>query len=205
MAAPLGASPRREVVSVESTMRLAVLAGLVVLLCSPASAGFIGLTIQVDYYYPNLSTLFDTANAVVGPGVELSGFPTGDPRTNIDLSDTNIYITYNSSSWWNTAGFNGVHFYDLAGAGGGIISVTINPVTNMAGLDASRISFDANNIWVNWQGLGFWGNTGDDDIDTVVSLDITFGDAVPEPATWLTLPAGLLGAAWLARRARRRA
>ncbi len=185
-------------------MRLALLAAVALALCSPASAGFIGLTIQVDYFYPDTATLYGTDTVVVGPGVELSGFPYGDPRTNIDLSDTNIYITYNSSSWWTAAAFNGLHFYDLAGAGGGITSVTINPVTNMVGLDASRISFDANNIWVNWQGLDFWGNTGDDHIDTVVSLDITFGDAVPEPATWLTLPAGLLGAAWLARRARRR-
>ncbi len=184
-------------------MRLALLAVLAVVLCPPASAGFIGLTIQVDYFYPDTSTLYSTDTVVVGPGTELFGFPYGDPRTNIDLSDTNIYITYNSSSWWTAADFNGLHFYDLAGASGTITGVTINPATNMAGLDASRISFDANNIWVNWQGLSFWGGIGEY-YDTIVSLDVTFGDAVPEPATWLTLPAGLLGAAWLARRMRRR-
>jgi hypothetical protein len=181
---------------------LTVAVGLTLMGMVPASASLTGVTIQTKYFYPDLTDLIDTANVVVGLGVELSGFPGSDPRTNIDLSSTNIFITYNSSSFWYPAEFNGLHFYDLYDGAPSITNVSINPVTNMVGLDASRISFDADNIWINWQGLDFWGDTGDS--DTIVSLDLTFGEPVPEPATWMTLAAGLLGAAWLARRRRQR-
>jgi hypothetical protein len=177
----------------ETKTRLALLVALTLVLCSPVSAGFIGLTIQVEYSYPDTSTLYSADTVVVGPGTELSGLPYGDPRTNIDLSDTNILIAYNSSSWWTASDFNGLHFCDLAGASGAITGVTINPATNRAGLDASRISCDANNIWVNWQGLGFWGGIGECH-DTIMSLDVAFGDAVPDASTWMTLPAEMLGA-----------
>ena len=64
----------------------------------------------------------------------------------------------------------------------------------MVGFDASRVTFDADNIWVNWQGLAF-------DENTIVSLDITGSAAVPEPGTLSLLVLGLL-ATGLRRRAR---
>lgn len=58
----------------------------------------------------------------------------------------------------------------------------------MGGLTASRITFDANNIYVNWLGLWF-------SPSTVVKLDI--GGTVAEPASWLMMIAGfgLVGSA----------
>jgi len=87
---------------------------------------------------------------------------------------------------------NGFRITDVNGTIDDFVGVSINPATNMAGLDASRISFDADNIWVNWQSLSF-------DPNTIVSLDIT---AVPEPATAMILGLGLAG---LTARRRRRA
>lgn len=72
-------------------------------------------------------------------------------------------------------------------------SVAINAATNMAGFDASRITFDANNIWVNWQGLPY-------DTNTIVSLDVNGGSDVPEPSTMLLV--GLGAVAILASRRR---
>lgn len=77
-------------------------------------------------------------------------------------------------------------------------SVTIDPITNMIGLDASRISFDADNIFVNWQSLGF-------STETIVRLNLGGGTVpVPEPATVLLLPSGLLAAGAFARKSRSR-
>lgn len=165
------------------------LAALSMIWAFPASAGLLGHTVTVEYLFPNIGTVYgsNSFNVVVGPGFELNGFPVGDPRTNVDISDTNILFTYNSSGTWNSTAFNGVRFYDALGLIAPITSVTINPVTNMSGLTAARITFDGDNIWINWNGLSFGR-------DTIVSLDVgTEGQAViPEPGTSLLAGAGLL-------------
>lgn len=68
---------------------------------------------------------------------------------------------------------------------GAFTSVTINGATNMAGFSAANVSWTADSITVNWQGLSF-------DANTVVSLDINgAGGAVPEPSTWAMMVAGI--------------
>lgn len=134
-----------------------------------AFASFDGQTVRASYFFPDNSTLIDQQDATVGPGVEFPNFPAVDPRTNVDISATNILITYNSASSWTTAAFNGPVFQDL-GTAPPITGVTINAATNMAGLDPSRISFDADSISINWNGLPF-------DTTTIVSLDVTFAAA----------------------------
>jgi hypothetical protein len=154
-----------------------------------------GQTVRLTYEYPTLGTIFNlnSFDLLVGPGVEISGFPVGDPRTNIDFSDTNIYVTYNSLGTWNVVPFNGFHVFDAFGTIPAFTSVTMNADTNLLGFDASRITFDDDNIWVNWQGLSF-------DTATVVSLDIA-GNQVPEPTTIMLFGLGIPG---LVRAARRR-
>jgi PEP-CTERM motif len=148
----------------------------------------LGQMVNVSYRFPDINTVFNgnSVDVLVGPGTEISGFPVGDPRTNIDLSDTNIFVTYNSASTWTSTAFNGLRFFDVNGTIPALVSVTINAATNMVGLDASRITFDADHIWVNWQGLAF-------NQQTIVSLDVNASPAaVPEPATFVLLGAGLV-------------
>ncbi len=164
---------------------------------APIVDNFNGQTIQVQYLFPDSSTVFNgnSFNVVVGPGFELNNFPVGDPRTNVDISANSILFTYNSASTWTATSFNGVHFFDLNNTVTDILSVSINPATNMTGLNAARITFDNDNIFVNWNGLSFTNNT-------IVQLDVTFRP-VPEPATMAVF--GLMGLSALGIRRRLKA
>jgi hypothetical protein len=173
---------------------LVMLLALAVLGAVPAHATVMdGATIRLTYEFPSLGAVWNvnTHDLVVGPGVEISNFPVGDPRTNVDVSDTNIFVTYNSSATWTPAAFNGFHIFDLFGSIPDFTAVSINPITNLTGFGDARITFDADNIWVDWNGLSF-------DSETIVSLDV---EAVPEPGTLLLLGTGIAG---LAARRRQR-
>jgi len=168
----------------ENTMKKLLVAGAALAVSISTQASFDGATVQATYYFPDTNTVLDQEQAVVGPGVEFTTFPDGDPRTNIDISATNIYITYNSASSWTTASFNGEFFQGLTPLPT-ITGASFNPATNMAGLDASRLSFTADSISINWNGLPF-------DENTVVSVDVQFG-AAPSATAVPTLPAYALG------------
>jgi hypothetical protein len=55
-------------------------------------------------------------------------------------------------------------------------SVTIDPATNMAGFGTSNFSFTDNQIEIDWQDLPFSNST-------IVTLDVGFESATPEPGT----------------------
>ena len=154
--------------------------------CGQAVASFDGQNVQGDYFFPNLATTVNSpVSAIVGPGIEFNDFPSADQRTDVDISANNILITFISGpSSWTTADFNGPVFSDPDGTIPAITGVSINPATTMVGLDLSRISFDADSIAINWNGLDF-------EVDTIVSLDVQFG-ATATPAPVPTLPLGLL-------------
>lgn len=145
------------------------LAAILCLASGTVLASFDGAEVEAIYYFPNTGTELDRQRALVGSGVEFLNFPAIDPRTNIDVSSTNIYIDYNSASNWTGADFNGP-LLAICTPGPTIASVAINAATNMAGLDAGRISWDETTVSINWNSLAF-------DTSTIVSLDVTFGDA----------------------------
>lgn len=168
---------------------LAALAGLAT---SHAQELFDGKTVGYQYLFPNIGDVYtgNSTSFVVGGGVELAGLYGSNTHATVDVSDTNILIGYyGSANWSNDATFNGFRIYDINGTLPDFTSVTINPATTMPGLDAGRISFDANNIWVNWQGLSA-------DPSTVVSLDV---NTVPEPGSAALIALGL-GSLLLRRR-----
>jgi hypothetical protein len=168
------------------------------LLCSPAQAqaGFLSHDVRVDYLFPQISTVFQTlGTAPVNPVAHFNSFG----QTNYDVSDTNILITSSAgaSVFFLTAPFNGVSVTGI-GLTEQITGVTINPITNLAGFDASRVSFNPGAVFVNLQSLTTTPTT-------IVSLDVQFSGAgaVPEP-TSLTLlgigACGLIGYTWRRRK-----
>lgn len=167
------------------------------LLPGVAHADFLDHTIRGQWYYPDTATPVRSGfSAVVGAGVE---FPTGVDGANGDSYDfgaTTLLATQETGGFGSLA-FNGVGFTDFNGTIDAITSVTIDAAgTDYAGMDASRISFDADNIWINFAGLRQPGH---------VLLDVTFAEpvATPEPGT-LALFAAALAALAATRRRRDR-
>jgi len=168
---------------------------------SSVRASFSGNDLQYTYFFPDNSSIYEQQTVLVGTGIErtvVGGFP-----INMDISDNNILIDFspeNASTSWTASPFNGFQLFDINNTISAITSVTVNGATTMAGFTSSDISFDANNIYVNWAGLAIAPTT-------IVSLDVGFADAapVPEPSTifaggLLALPFGLQGIRWLRNR-----
>lgn len=143
-----------------------------------------GETVNFTYLFPSQGQTYqDLGNAVVGAGTEFTNFY----YFNLDVSDTSITAqNFVFGSTWSGTAFNGFVIRDVNNAVT-FNSVAVNALTNMAGLDSSRISFDAHNIFVNWQGLSF-------DTNTIVKLDLNgTGVSVPEPAGLALFGLGLAG------------
>ena len=156
-----------------------------------------GATIGVEYLFPNTGSQYDSdGTVVVGPGPE--GNLT-EVQFSYDITGNQIILNGFSSSSWTTAFFNGPHFYDAGGDDLDLTGVSVNPASNMGGLSNANLTWDGNNIWLNWQGIPF--NT-----ETQVILDLQFAPnqpEVPEASTWAAggALALLAGGMWLRRRA----
>lgn len=166
-----------------------------------AHAGLTGKTMSAQYFYPDLSTPYALApfvppTFVVGPGVETVGDVEGVTTLTVDFSDSDLLLTLNTiltSPTWNSVPFNGPVF--TAPSGLMILDAT-NIGTTLVGFDDSRISFNATQLFLNWQGLSYQdGNVVSIHFDTVTN--------VPEPMSITLLGAGLV-AIGVARRRRRK-
>ncbi len=175
-------------------------AAAVLSISSQANAqDFLGSTVNFQYYFPTSSTLYpfaDNGDKLVGPGIEVTDMA---GVANMDISSNNILVTFNTTTNWTSASFNGWVLSDQSNSLSAITGVTVNPLTDMAGFSQSNIVWNADTITVNWQGLSFNPNT-------VFSLDVSFASSVPEPATWamMLMGFGAIGISMRRRNEKRR-
>jgi hypothetical protein len=174
-------------------------------LAAPASAAFLGQTIEGTAHFPTLPPSTTTAGPVqrvVGAGVE---FVDGDfnpfSGEQFDFTDTTIIIS-SFTVLHSAGGFNGYRFTDIFGTIPDIVSVSIiSDRTNYFLTDPGRITWDANNIFINFQGLDLTGANGAQTI-----LGVTFGmAAVPLPAALPLFASALAGWTVLGRKRKAKA
>lgn len=172
----------------------------------PAYAGFMGKTLDAAWYFPTAQTPYQFGVATpptfaVGAGVETSIDVESVVQVSADFSDLSLRLTFAtilSNPTWTDAAFNGPVFNVIGGGPLDLLDVQLSPASTMADFDASRVSFDATGLAVNFAGLSY--------VDgTVVELLFTSASApIPLPGT-VTLVGLGLGLAGIAVAGRRRA
>lgn len=158
------------------------------------AGSLLGQTVRITGEYGIGSVQVGPTDVVVGAGLEVPPFFWNIYA--IDLSDTNILFTFPGTccGGFTPGTFNGIHFYDLLGTIDDFTSVSIAS-SNVSGFNNSRISFDANNIYVNFQSLV------PNQTTSAVSLNITTS-AAPEPSAWLLMTGGAVTLIAMRRRKR---
>jgi len=175
-------------------MKRLLLGSLFVAMTSGAHAQvFTGQTVNYQYLFPELTSNYSNAangNYLVGPGVEFSNIVDG--YGTMDFHDSGFLVSFTNGTSFTPSTFNGFRVSDVFGTIGSFTSFVLTSNTGVAGTPV--LTFDADNLYVNWQGLGFGG--GD------LAFSVNSVNAIPEPETYALLLAGL-GLLGLAGRRRR--
>jgi hypothetical protein len=155
-----------------------LLGGSLFATCAAAQTSLNGEVITTTYLFPDTGTIFSGPVDTTVPGgiSNFAGF------ADISFSGHNILITADRNAQINDVLFDGFVFFDPNGI---FSTVTLDGSSTYAGLTASGITFNANQIFVNVVGLpGLSGQT--------ISLDINSPSPTPEPSTVLLYGTGML-------------
>lgn len=125
--------------------------------------GFLGKTL--DYAYDFRGTVFYNTDVTVTDGVEVADIQGGTATVaSLDITNTQLVIDFAAGdSTFASGGFNGIRIQDQFGTLRDITDVRISgssDLGNMAGFDASDITFTADSIAVNFAGVTYNSETG---------------------------------------------
>ncbi|MBB5686198.1 PEPxxWA-CTERM sorting domain-containing protein [Sphingobium boeckii] len=171
--------------------------------CLPVQAAtLIGKTVKVEFYSPNLNWIDSSFVHTAGVSDDMLLFDILVSR----FTEGSFVLDALSAINFLSAEFNGFRIFDSNNELNAFTSVTLSGLSThpyIATFDPERITFDADNIYINLQGTGIRGGRNlIFDIETaagVVASEIPA--AVPEPATWAMMLAGfgLIGSAMRSR------
>jgi len=150
-----------------------------------------GKTVEYTYFFPDTSVVYNgPIEVTVGAGVEI--LVGGSPEITLDIYDTGFTVNFLSSIIWAPAGFNGFRISDIYGVIAPFTSFT--QVNSIEGQWNPGITFDENNLYVNWENLEFH--------ERSLIYAVTTAP-IPEPKSYAMLLAGL-GLVGFATRKRQR-
>lgn len=126
--------------------------------------GFFGKTIDYTYLFPSTGNPYFHTAVTVGESVEITDVD-GSGQATVDFGATRITIDYFENVTWTLSSFNGFCVFDASGAVSDITGVTLSGVNMNSFLPV--LTWDANNIYVNWSGASFSSST-------LIFLDVLF-------------------------------
>jgi hypothetical protein len=152
-----------------------------------AHANFIGQTVTTQFVYG--ATVYASQTQLVAQGgyqFVPGSYNAYNENAYVEVGANSITVGQVANTVYGPGQFNGFRLIDL---GETIISATLLSVNGILAFDASRLTFDANDVYIDFNGLS------PDSAHSVV-VAVRFSDSaasVPEPATVALLGLALLG------------
>ncbi|MGE5469959.1 MAG: DVUA0089 family protein [Bacteroidota bacterium] len=152
-------------------------------------ATFMGSSLHYEYIFPTPGSVNYSGSGrtvTVDGNVEVQTNPTGEGGNyfTVDISGNQIVLQniLGNSVHWSNAAFNGIHIADVSNNLGAITGVTVSDPAL-----AGRVTFDGNDIYLNWAGYTLttsrpvvldvtFANSATVSVDAPAGVDITAAD-----------------------------